>query len=147
MSRANPWRIGLGPVFAYERIAASRRWQGYALRSLFLLALLAALILVWERTNGSAPASAISYYTELARSVFIGVVGTQLALVLLAGTGSHRGGDLPRPRARNLDPHALDRPFGCRDRSGQAGRTPASGALAAGLHPAYDGDCLAAGRC
>ena len=40
MGGKTTWRIGLGPVFAYERIAASRRWQGYALRSLFASALL-----------------------------------------------------------------------------------------------------------
>ena len=36
-------RMGLGPVFAYERLAASRRWQGYALRSLLVLLLLLGL--------------------------------------------------------------------------------------------------------
>ena len=35
---------GLGPVFAYEWLIASRRWQGYALRSAFVLFLLAALL-------------------------------------------------------------------------------------------------------
>jgi hypothetical protein len=28
--------LGLGPVFTYEWITSSRRWQGYALRLLFL---------------------------------------------------------------------------------------------------------------
>src|SRR3954465_5235952 len=34
---------GLGPVFAYEWMTASRRWQGYALRSLLVLLLLLGL--------------------------------------------------------------------------------------------------------
>ena len=106
MSSADRWRIGLGPVFAYERIAASRRWQGYAVRSLFLLALLAALILVWERSNRSVPVSVISYYTELARSVFIGVVGTQLALVLLAAPAATAGA-ICLDRARGTLTHML----------------------------------------
>jgi hypothetical protein len=42
-----PLRFGPGPVFVYESIAASRRWQLYALRSLFVTSLLAALALIW----------------------------------------------------------------------------------------------------
>src|SRR4051812_42245543 len=38
---------GLGPVFAFEWLAASRRWQGYAVRSLFVLLSLAALVVIW----------------------------------------------------------------------------------------------------
>ena len=37
MSARNVPRLGLGPVFAFEWITSSRRWQGYALRSLFAL--------------------------------------------------------------------------------------------------------------
>ena len=40
-------RLGLGPVFAFEWLTRSRRWQAYALRGLFVLALLAGLGLVW----------------------------------------------------------------------------------------------------
>src|SRR4051794_1219661 len=36
---AMPRRWGPGPVFVYESIAASRRWQHYAARSLFVLTL------------------------------------------------------------------------------------------------------------
>src|ERR1700749_3386183 len=38
---------GLGPVFAQEWRAASRRWQGYALRSLLVLLLLLGLTAIW----------------------------------------------------------------------------------------------------
>ena len=44
-------RIGLGPVFVYEWITSSRRWQIYAQRSLFVSALLLALVGVWKNTN------------------------------------------------------------------------------------------------
>ncbi len=37
---------GPGPVFVYEWITASRRWQVYALRSLFVLGLLAAFLAI-----------------------------------------------------------------------------------------------------
>ena len=40
-------RFGPGPVFVHESIVATRRWQLYALRSLFVLGLLAALALAW----------------------------------------------------------------------------------------------------
>ena len=36
-----PLRFGPGPVFIYESISAARRWQVYALRSVFVLSLLA----------------------------------------------------------------------------------------------------------
>ena len=42
-----PLRWGPGPVFAYESIAATRRWQTYLLRSLFVLGLLAGLGMGW----------------------------------------------------------------------------------------------------
>src|SRR5438132_4733439 len=43
------FRWGLGPVFYYEWVTASRRWQMYAVRSLFVTVLLAALTIVWWR--------------------------------------------------------------------------------------------------
>ena len=38
-----------GPVFDAERITRARRWQGYAIRSVFVGVLLLGLILVWSR--------------------------------------------------------------------------------------------------
>ncbi len=42
-----PMRFGLGPVFTYEWLARTRRWQGYALRVLVVLILFSAMALVW----------------------------------------------------------------------------------------------------
>ena len=42
-----PLRWGPGPVFVHESIAATRRWQFFALRSLFVLGLLAGLAVAW----------------------------------------------------------------------------------------------------
>jgi hypothetical protein len=39
--------LSTSPVFLYEAITASRRWQGYALRALLVLAMLIALAVVW----------------------------------------------------------------------------------------------------
>jgi hypothetical protein len=43
------FRFGLGPVFYYEWKTISRCWQMYAVRSLFIAVLLAALTGVWLR--------------------------------------------------------------------------------------------------
>ncbi len=43
LSGGRRMRFGTGPVFAYERLTASRRWQGYALRSFGVAALLVAM--------------------------------------------------------------------------------------------------------
>jgi hypothetical protein len=40
-------RLGLGPVFAYEWLTTTRRWQVYAGGPLFVGALLAGLVVVW----------------------------------------------------------------------------------------------------
>src|ERR687895_483266 len=45
---------GLGPVFAYEWLSASRRWQGYALRSMLVLLLLLGLSAVWLGNHDGA---------------------------------------------------------------------------------------------
>jgi hypothetical protein len=54
MNAGTSWRMGLGPVFVYEWITAARRWQGYALRSLFVLLLLAALVIIWKGNQASS---------------------------------------------------------------------------------------------
>ena len=41
----------LGPVFAYEWLTTTRRWQLYALRVLFVGAILIGMIVVWNNTN------------------------------------------------------------------------------------------------
>ena len=43
-----PARWGLSPVFVFEWLVASRRWQMYAVRALVVLILLGALVLMWE---------------------------------------------------------------------------------------------------
>jgi hypothetical protein len=88
MSGINRWRIGMGPVFVYERIAASRRWQGYALRALFLLTLLVALLLVWEKASRAIGISPIRFYGQAARDIFFGVVGTELRTARTENSGT-----------------------------------------------------------
>lgn len=41
-------RLGPGPVFAYEWLTRTRRWQLYAVRTGFLGLILAGLMVVWH---------------------------------------------------------------------------------------------------
>jgi hypothetical protein len=49
-------RWGIGPVFAYESLLNTRRWQVYAGRSLFVLIMLIGMVIVWlMRDQAAAP--------------------------------------------------------------------------------------------
>ncbi len=84
-------RLGLGPVFVYEALVASRRWQGYALRSLFVGALLTALLMIWSQSTVRSGPVTIRGLASLAENFYIGVIGTQLTLVLLAAPAAAAG--------------------------------------------------------
>jgi ABC-type transport system involved in multi-copper enzyme maturation permease subunit len=98
--------IGMGPVFVYEWITSSRRWQIYAQRSLFVLVLLCALVSVWLNTNRRFYASAIRYLAVLGEGFFLSVMGTQLTLVLLAAPAATAGA-ICLDRARGTLTHML----------------------------------------
>jgi ABC-type transport system involved in multi-copper enzyme maturation permease subunit len=82
-------RWGLGPVFAFESLIAARRWQVYALRTIYVGLLLAGLALSWgpsDRTlNGPADVAAIG------RMFLLTVLAVQLAVVLLAAPAATAG--------------------------------------------------------
>lgn len=84
-------RLGLGPVFAYEWLTQSRRWQHYALRSLFGLGLLATMAVVWSSGRNVAGSRSIQAFAEIGQAFFLGLTGTQLALVLLAAPAAAAG--------------------------------------------------------
>jgi ABC-type transport system involved in multi-copper enzyme maturation permease subunit len=76
-------RWGLGPVFAYEWLMASRRWQLYALRALFIALLGFGLAFVWAaKVHGGSPT--VRTLAATGEAFFDALVGIQLALVLLA---------------------------------------------------------------
>jgi ABC-type transport system involved in multi-copper enzyme maturation permease subunit len=87
--------FGPGPVFVYEWITASRRWQGYALRSLFVLGLLTALLVIVINRGGADavvfPPPGLRALAQLGERFFIAVIGTQLTLVLLAAPAATAG--------------------------------------------------------
>jgi ABC-type transport system involved in multi-copper enzyme maturation permease subunit len=84
-----------GPVFVYEWLAASRRWQVYALRTLFLTSFLVALTVVWSSNQAASSiassASTIRSMALLGEWFFVAVIGTQLTLVLLAAPAATAG--------------------------------------------------------
>ena len=114
MRGKTPWRIGLGPVFAYERIAASRRWQLRDISSIRSSCwhFSAALVLVWKRTaHPTATLSPLGYYPELTRRNRCHGRRDRhptYALVLLAAPGSHgRGAAICLDRSRGTLTHML----------------------------------------
>jgi ABC-type transport system involved in multi-copper enzyme maturation permease subunit len=79
-----------GPVFAYEWLTTSRRWQVYAGRSLFVVVLLLGLSSVWVAHVAAAPLT-IGQMAEMGRAFFRAIVFTQLTLVLLAAPAATAG--------------------------------------------------------
>ena len=80
---------GLGPVFAYEWLTASRRWQGYALRSLLVLLLLFGLSGVWWGSHDGTGELSVQQVAEIGGGFY---AVTTLMMLGLVG--------LPHPRSK-----------------------------------------------
>ncbi len=98
-------RSGLGPVFIYECLANSRRWQTYALRSAGVAALLFAMGTIAISTLGTEGSSAREY-ANLGQAYFIAMIGVELALVMLAAPAATAGA-ICLDRARGTLAHML----------------------------------------
>jgi ABC-type transport system involved in multi-copper enzyme maturation permease subunit len=91
------WRLGPGPVFAYERLAGSRRWQAYAVRALFVGMLLVGMTVTWAAMVGDRGVDAVQKiyslrdYAEMGQKYGYGLIGIQLSLVLLAAPAATAG--------------------------------------------------------
>jgi ABC-type transport system involved in multi-copper enzyme maturation permease subunit len=85
-------RYGLGPVFIYEWLTASRRWQMYAGRAIFVLFLLAGLSVVWLSfaTRSEGPLD-LRTLARMGEGFFYAIIGTQLAIVLRAAPAATAG--------------------------------------------------------
>ena len=83
--------LGLGPVFAFEWLIGSRRWQGYALRSFAVLVLLAAMLLIWLRTDWNRPSLTIEQQSLVGREFFRVTATILLVLVGLAAPAATAG--------------------------------------------------------
>src|SRR5258708_38114972 len=95
MREANPmatrgW-LGLGPVFAYEWLTASRRWQGYALRSLLVLLLLLGLSGVWLGHHDGTGELSVRQLAEIGRGFYAVTTLILLGLVGLAAPAAAAG--------------------------------------------------------
>ena len=86
------FRGGLGPVFAYEWLTATRRWQMYAGRTAFVGVLLAGFIFVWiNHFPGLAGLTTYRVQAEIARIFFQTLVLTELVMVMLAAPAATAG--------------------------------------------------------
>ena len=105
-----PLRWGPGPVFVYEAIAAARRWQSYALRSLFLLGLLAGLGMGWllvSMEQGSLAGSLeLRELAQLGEVFYYAIATIQLMLVLIVAPAATAGA-ICLDRARGSLMHML----------------------------------------
>ncbi len=85
------WPRGPGPVFAIELRAAARRWQTYAARAAFIVALLGAFAFVWWADVGPRGLVSVNDMARVGAHFYYGLVGTQLALLLLAAPAATAG--------------------------------------------------------
>lgn len=98
--------MGLGPVFTFELLTTSRRWQVFAARSVFVAGLLASLGAVWvEGVAGRGPGSFLDQ-AELARRFHQALAAMQLALAMLAAPAATAGA-FCLDRARGTLTHVL----------------------------------------
>src|SRR3954470_25041580 len=86
-------RVGLGPVFAFEWLMATRRWQAYAMRSLTVLLLLGAMALIWYQapTGQTTAAVTIVQQAEVGRAFYGTTAIILLGLVGLAAPAATAG--------------------------------------------------------
>src|ERR1700675_1472234 len=94
MRDANPMATrsspGLGPGLASEWLAASRRWQGYALRSLLVLLLLLGLSGVWQGHHDGTGELSVRQLAEIGRGFYAVTTLILLGLVGLAAPAAAR---------------------------------------------------------
>jgi ABC-type transport system involved in multi-copper enzyme maturation permease subunit len=98
-------RWGVGPVFGYEWLRASRRWQLYALRAAVIALLGVGLTIVWWK-KAKGHSLTISSLAATGESFFYAVIGIQLSLVLLAAP-AYTAGAVCLDRARGTLFHLL----------------------------------------
>jgi ABC-type transport system involved in multi-copper enzyme maturation permease subunit len=83
-----------GPVFAYEWLTATRRWQLYAMRTGFLGLILAGSMIVWhEVVDSSGPNHAVSIQSLAlyGESLYATIVWIELSILLLAAPAATAG--------------------------------------------------------
>ncbi len=87
-------RIGPGPVFVYEWLTSSRRWQLYALRGGFVAAMLVGMVFAWinqSSRDASGRSVTIETAARYAEAFYRMVVAIELTLVLLVAPAATAG--------------------------------------------------------
>jgi ABC-type transport system involved in multi-copper enzyme maturation permease subunit len=89
-----PIRLGPGPVFIYEWLTTSRRWQLYSLRALFVGAILIGLAFIWSqrppRLAGRETVS-LAELAEYGQAIYGTIAVIELTLILLAAPAATAG--------------------------------------------------------
>ena len=98
-------RWGLSPVFIYECLANSRRWQTYAIRAAGVAILLVAVASI-AVTRSVALTRTWREYAALGESYFYAIIGVELAMVMLAAPAATAGA-ICVDRARGTLTHML----------------------------------------
>ncbi|MHC5544046.1 ABC transporter permease, partial [Singulisphaera rosea] len=89
-------RLGFGPVFVLESLINARRWQPYALRSLFALVMLIGMTIVWICMDSWSRSGVVvpTTFQQMARIgewFFYALAGIQVTLVMLAAPAATAG--------------------------------------------------------
>ncbi|QDV37956.1 ABC transporter permease subunit [Tautonia plasticadhaerens] len=85
-------RLGLGPVFEFEWLTGSRRWQSYAMRSLTVSLLLGVMVLIsMEDDSAFTGEATIQQQAQLGRAYFATTATILLGLVGLAAPAATAG--------------------------------------------------------
>ncbi len=87
-------RHGAGPVFAYEWLLTTRRWQLYAVRAGFVLAILVGMYFtLWtdRRDLGAGPTISRNELARYGQHLYLTIVSIELAIVLLVAPAMTAG--------------------------------------------------------
>ncbi len=98
--------MGLSPVFIYECLANSRRWQIYAVRSAGVAILLVAIASIAVTRGSVDPTRQWQEYAALGEAYFYAIIGVELTLVMLAAPAATAGA-ICVDRARGTLTHML----------------------------------------
>jgi ABC-type transport system involved in multi-copper enzyme maturation permease subunit len=89
-----PVRLGPGPVFVYEWLTTSRRWQLYAMRAAFVCAILAGMIFVsriQDRTTTTGSNVSLQALASYGQTLYLTVISIELTIILLVAPAATAG--------------------------------------------------------
>jgi ABC-type transport system involved in multi-copper enzyme maturation permease subunit len=87
-------RLGPGPVFVYEWLTTSRRWQLYAMRAAFVCAILAGMLFVsriQDRTTTAGSRASLQALASYGQTLYLTVISIELTIILLVAPAATAG--------------------------------------------------------